>query len=101
MSQCYKRACAWFQRKCIVLYISAVLGLYLWEFMLSVFELKNMISCDWLACMCVYVCIGSIMVQGEKNLIIIVSWALPIEGLNLMCEIGMNVYQYWHQPVHF
>ena len=31
----------------------------------------------------------------------IVSWALPIKAPNLMYEIGMSLYQYWHQVMHF
>ena len=37
----------------------------------------------------------------RKNLTIIVSWAIPIKALNLMCEIGMSFYQYWHKLMHF
>ena len=28
-------------------------------------------------------------------------WARPIKASNLMCEIGMSIYQYWHQVMRF
>ena len=37
----------------------------------------------------------------RKNLTITISRAFPIEAPNLMCEIGMSFYQYWHQLMHF
>ena len=39
--------------------------------------------------------------HGEKNLIIIVSWALSIKAPNLICEISMDFYHYWHEVMYF
>ena len=37
----------------------------------------------------------------NKNLLIIISSDFSIRALNLMCEIGMNFYQYWHHFIFF